>query len=62
MGLGASRPQQSGNANSAFGNESLFTLTSGYSNTAIGYRSLRLTAAGFNNSAIGQEALYNNNG
>ena len=62
MGLGSSRPQQTGNANSAFWNESLFSLTSGYSNTAIGYRSLRLTVAGFNNSAIGQEALYNNNG
>ena len=62
MGLGASRPAQTGNANTAFGNESLFTVTSGYSNTAIGYRSLRLNAAGFNNTAMGQEALYNNNG
>lgn len=62
MGLGASRPQQTGNANTAFGNESLFTLSTGYSNTAIGYRALRITAAGFNNSALGQEALYSNNG
>ena len=60
MGLGASRIQQTGNANSAFWNESLFTLTTGYSNTAMGYRALRLTGVGFNNSAFGQDVLYNN--
>jgi hypothetical protein len=62
MGLWASRPAQTGNANTAFWNESLFTLSTGYSNTAIWYRALRLTAAGFNNSAVWQEALFNNNG
>ncbi len=61
FGFGSVRPALTGNANSAYGHESLYTLTSGYSNSALGYQSLRFTTTGYNNAALWQESLYNNN-
>lgn len=54
------RPGLTGNANTAVGNESLFTLTTGYSNSAFGHMALRQNTTGFNNTAIGKESMYNN--
>jgi hypothetical protein len=62
IGSGSVRIGQTGNSNSAFWHETLYTLTNGYSNTAVGYKSLRLTTSGYNNSGLGQESLYNNAG
>lgn len=47
-------------ANTAEGEDALFSLTIGWENTAVGWRSLYLTTTGFQNVAVGNYSLYNN--
>jgi hypothetical protein len=44
-------------ANTALGENALFSLTSGQNNTAIGFRALYFDTTGPNNTAVGQDAL-----
>ena len=48
------------NANTAEGQDALFSLTTGFSNTAIGFRALHSTTTGSSNTATGVNALFNN--
>jgi len=53
-----SAPSATGTYNSAFGQLSLFSLTSGSSNTAVGEESLYTVSTGNDNVAVGVSALY----
>jgi len=48
------------NANTAEGEDALFSLTSGSDNTAVGFNALFSNTTGFGNTAIGFEALLSN--
>jgi hypothetical protein len=48
-------------ANTAEGQDALFSLTSGAQNTAIGYQALYDTTTGLYNTAVGYKALNSNN-
>src|SRR5437667_3600574 len=48
------------NANTAEGEDALFSLTTGSSNTAIGFEALYSNTIGFYNTANGATALYSN--
>ena len=48
------------NANTAEGEDALFSLTTGLNNTAIGFNALYGNTGGQNNTAIGAGALYDN--
>src|ERR1700704_488327 len=48
------------NANTAEGQDALFSLTTGFSNTAVGFRALYSNTTGGSNTAIGLNALFNN--
>ncbi len=47
-------------ANTALGDDALFSLTTGFDNTAIGSSSLYNNTSGFTNVALGNLSLYNN--
>src|SRR5205823_2589696 len=48
------------NANTAEGEDALFSLTSGSDNTAVGFNALFSNTTGFGNTANGVNALFNN--
>lgn len=48
------------NANTAEGDDALFSLTSGNQNTAIGFNALYSNTSGNSNTAVGESALFSN--
>jgi hypothetical protein len=50
----------SGNSNTAYGSESLFSNESGYANTSIGHHSGYSNTSGFRNTIVGDSALRAN--
>ena len=49
-----------GQYNTAIGDDAMRSTTSGYSNTAIGYETLRLNSSGYENTAVGRQSLRSN--
>jgi trimeric autotransporter adhesin len=64
VGRAVSPPPDGGypGANTAEGDDALFSLTTGDENTALGYQALFSTTDGRNNTAIGNLALFHNTG
>lgn len=60
-GIHAGNATFTGNSNSGFGQNALFSLTSGYANTASGYNSLYSNTTGYSNTAYGDQSMYSNN-
>jgi trimeric autotransporter adhesin len=48
------------NANTAEGENALFSLTTGMNNTAVGFQTLALNSTGGNNTGLGSHALFSN--
>lgn len=48
------------NANTAEGDDALFSLTSGNQNTAVGFNALYSNTSGNSNTAVGESALFSN--
>ncbi|HEX7556524.1 MAG TPA: hypothetical protein VF338_07850 [Leptolinea sp.] len=61
IGISAGNLTNTGQNNTATGNQSLNSITSGRNNTAYGYNSLFSTTTPYGNNAFGNLALYSNN-
>ena len=57
---GAGNLTMTGNNNTAYGRDALFSNTTGYNNTASGFQALRSNTTGNNNTANGRDALFSN--
>jgi trimeric autotransporter adhesin len=60
LGLGAGKINTTGQANTGYGEHSLFAITDGNFNTANGYYALGVNTSGYNNTAMGSYSLSAN--